>query len=90
MAIAIFYLVALSVITFIVFAYDKMCATKGLWRIPESVLLFLSAVGGAMGGILAMCICRHKTQKPAFVNGLPAFIVLQAVIMILAANMFLY
>lgn len=90
MAIAIFYLIILSVITALVFAYDKMCAKKGLWRVPESVLLFLSALGGAMGGILAMCICRHKTQKQAFINGLPIFIILQAVIMIVAANIFLY
>lgn len=57
------YLGILSLITFIVFVADKIKAQNGAWRIPESVLLGLSAIGGAVGGYLAMFIAWHKVRK---------------------------
>lgn len=40
----------------------------------------LSLMGGALGGILAMRLVRHKTKKCYFALGLPAFLVLHVVV----------
>ncbi len=57
------YLIALSIITFIVYGVDKLKAKAGAYRIPEKVLLALSLLGGAPGGIIAMRLFRHKTGR---------------------------
>ncbi len=57
------YLGILSLITFIAFVADKIKAQNGAWRIPEAVLLGLSAIGGAVGGYLGMFIALHKVRK---------------------------
>ena len=56
------YILALSAITFIVYAIDKIKAQKKAWRIPEKALLTLSFIGGALGGLVAMYTVRHKTK----------------------------
>jgi uncharacterized membrane protein YsdA (DUF1294 family) len=53
---------AMSIITFIFYFADKRKAIKGKWRIHEATLLGLSFFGGAIGGLLAMNIFRHKTK----------------------------
>ena len=61
------YILALSAITFIVYAIDKIKAQKKAWRIPEKALLTLSFIGGALGGLVAMYTVRHKTKHWYFV-----------------------
>jgi uncharacterized membrane protein YsdA (DUF1294 family) len=50
---------AFSAVTFIIFGYDK-------WRVPESFLVLLGALGGWPGGLLGMSVFRHKTAKGMF------------------------
>lgn len=57
------YLALLSLVAFFVYFADKRKARKGEWRIPESMLLSLSLLGGGCGGYLAMFLARHKTRK---------------------------
>lgn len=57
----------ISVIAFFAYALDKSKAKRRAWRIPERVLLGLSFFGGALGGTLAMSLCRHKTKHWYFV-----------------------
>ncbi|MBQ4099031.1 MAG: DUF1294 domain-containing protein [Clostridia bacterium] len=57
------YLIAISFITFIIYFIDKLKAKINAWRIPEKVLLTLSIIGGAFGGMLAMYTIRHKTKR---------------------------
>lgn len=52
----------LSVIAFILYSEDKRRAKRGEWRISESTLLFVSLLGGAVGGFSAMMLLRHKTK----------------------------
>ena len=66
-----YYLLAVNIITFIVFAVDKAKAIRGQWRVSEAALLGLSLIGGAIGGLLAMYMLHHKTRKPRFAVGLP-------------------
>lgn len=56
------FVAILSAITFIVYIVDKILAMNDAWRVPEKVLLGLSLVGGAIGGLVAMLIVRHKTK----------------------------
>ncbi len=56
------FLGIMSFITFILYAADKSKAKRGAWRIKESVLLGFGFFGGAIGGLIAMNLCRHKTK----------------------------
>ena len=56
------YLIAVSLITFLAYFIDKVKAKANAWRIPEKVLLGLSLLGGAFGGLGAMLLFRHKTR----------------------------
>lgn len=54
---------AVSVFTLILFAYDKVAACTDRARIPIASLLAPIALGGAAGGLLGMLLFRHKTKK---------------------------
>ena len=55
-------LVLISLVSFYLYASDKMRAKNGLYRIPESVLLSIGFFGGAMGALCGMKLFRHKTK----------------------------
>ncbi|MCY4334827.1 MAG: DUF1294 domain-containing protein [Litoreibacter sp.] len=60
------YLVVVNVLSFIVVAMDKRRARTGRWRIPESNLIALAALGGWVGTKLGQKVFRHKTRKQPF------------------------
>jgi uncharacterized membrane protein YsdA (DUF1294 family) len=57
---------------------DKWKARRGAWRIKESTLLLVAALGGSPGALLGMHLFRHKTKHWYFRYGLPALLMLQA------------
>lgn len=59
---AIIWVIAVSFINLIVYGVDKLKAKTKSYRTPEKVLLGLSFIGGALGGIIAMNLFRHKTK----------------------------
>lgn len=73
----LWWMLAWSAIAFAVCGWDKRCARKGRWRVPERVLWGLSAVGGAAGMLLGMGMFRHKTRHLAFVWGVPLLLLAQ-------------
>lgn len=75
--ILLYYLLAINVAAFIVYGIDKRKAKKGQWRIPESTLLILAALGGSVGAWIGMTVWRHKTQHLKFKIGVPAILFLQ-------------
>jgi uncharacterized membrane protein YsdA (DUF1294 family) len=60
------WLIAISVVTFLTFGYDKAIAGSTQTRVPETVLLLLALVGGTPGALLGMWLFRHKTAKQSF------------------------
>ncbi len=60
------WLVAVNVVAFGYYGYDKGRARFSRSRVPEVVLHGLSAVGGSVGSFLAMQTFRHKTIKGSF------------------------
>jgi uncharacterized membrane protein YsdA (DUF1294 family) len=57
---------AVSLVTFILYGYDKTQAKMGGTRVPEIVLHGLALAGGFLGGWLGRWIFHHKTRKPIF------------------------
>ena len=76
----IIYLVAINAVTFLAMWFDKRKAKKGKWRTQENTLFILVLIGGGIGGIVGMYALRHKTQKPAFVIGFPAILILEIIL----------
>jgi uncharacterized membrane protein YsdA (DUF1294 family) len=60
------WLAAVNLTAFGYFGYDKLCARRSAWRVPEVVLHGLTLVVGSLGAFLAMRLFRHKTIKGAF------------------------
>jgi uncharacterized membrane protein YsdA (DUF1294 family) len=60
------YLIAVSVITFLFYGYDKYQARQNGTRIPELVLHLLTLAGGTIGAFLGQILFRHKTKKWQF------------------------
>ena len=58
--------VALSAVTYLTYALDKMRAQSRDWRIPETTLHALSLLGGWPGAFLAQQHIRHKSAKVSF------------------------
>jgi hypothetical protein len=58
--------VAVSVVTFTLYAYDKIRAGAGGRRVPERTLHLLALFGGWPGAFAGQQILRHKTRKLPF------------------------
>ena len=71
------YIAVINVVAFVVYGIDKWKARRGRWRIPESTLLLLAAVGGSLGAWLGIRVWHHKTMHRKFTIGVPVIIVLQ-------------
>jgi uncharacterized membrane protein YsdA (DUF1294 family) len=60
------WLIAVTVVTFCTYGFDKSAAGSGRRRVPEKVLLALAFAGGTAGAMLGMRLFRHKTVKSSF------------------------
>lgn len=71
------YLGIVNVAGFILPAVDKRRAKKDRWRIRESTLFLISALGGSVAMYISMRLFHHKTKHKRFMIGIPLIIVLQ-------------
>ena len=77
------YLVGINLLGFFLMGLDKRRSKRNRWRISE-VSLFLPAIlGGSLGALIGMHLFHHKTRHWYFRLGLPAVLVLQAVLAVL-------
>ncbi len=73
----ILYLLAVNLIAFITAGVDKRKAKKDKWRVRESTMFLLAAIGGGVGLYTGFLVFRHKTKKPRFMLGVPFIIAAQ-------------
>ena len=90
LALIIYGLLALNLITFITYGIDKRKAKKSRWRISESSLLLLALCGGSVGAWLGLKVWRHKTQHKKFYVGIPVIMVVQATLFFLIIREFYF
>ena len=69
-------LIAVNLVSFALYGLDKVKAKRGLWRIRESTLLLVAALGGSFGALLGMKLFRHKTKHWTFKILIPLFLLL--------------
>lgn len=58
--------VFLSILTIILYGYDKRHAITGEWRIPEVYMHALEIMGGWPGSLIAQIDFSHKTRKSPY------------------------
>ena len=84
-----YYLLAINALCFLLMQGDKRRAQEKKWRIPEAVLLFFPLLGGSLGAVMGMLLCRHKTKHPVFAIGLPVMLFVQIGILLLCAGIYI-
>lgn len=57
---------AMSLLAYSLYAYDKKAAQRGRWRISEQTLQQVAFLGGWPGALIAQTRLHHKTVKPRF------------------------
>lgn len=72
-----------SLVTFLVYGYDKRAARRSRWRIPEVRLHLLAAIGGLPGALVAQRVFRHKNRKVGFQVVTGVLITLHIIIIIM-------
>lgn len=71
------YLVIINAAAFLLMRADKLKARRGAWRIPESTLMGVAAIGGSVGALIGMYRFRHKTRHVKFTLGIPLILIAQ-------------
>ena len=79
-ALLLSWLVAVNLVGFLYYGYDKARSQSENGRIPEVVLHTLSALGGSLGAWLGMTAFRHKTVKGSFRILFWSIVILQALL----------
>ena len=73
----LYYLIVITIVTFLAYGIDKWKAKQGSWRISEATLLILAVIGGSIGALLGMKVWHHKTMHKKFKYGLPLILLAQ-------------
>ena len=76
----VLYLILINALCFVLMLVDKYNAQNKLWRIPENLLISISAIGGSFGCFAGMKLCRHKTKHQKFRMGIPVMMALHILI----------
>ena len=74
---SLYYLLAINIVTFLLYGIEKYKAKKGRWRISEATLIALAVIGGSIVAWGGMHIWHHKTKHKKFKLGIPTIIILQ-------------
>ena len=77
MTLLLYYLGLINLVALAVCGWDKFCAVRHRWRVPERTLLLLAAVGGSVGMLAGMILFHHKVSKKKFILGVPLILALQ-------------
>lgn len=83
MKLLLYYLLIINAAGFLLMLVDKWKAKKNRWRIRESTLLLVAALGGSVGSLAGMYLFRHKTQHLKFTLGIPLILAAQCFVVVL-------
>ena len=83
MKLLLYYLLIINAAGFLLMLVDKWKAKKNRWRIRESTLLLVAALGGSIGSLAGMYLFRHKTQHLKFTLGIPLILAAQCFVVVL-------
>ena len=78
-----FYLLIINALGFLLMLVDKWKARKNRWRVRESTLLLIAALGGSVGSLAGMYLCRHKTRHLKFTLGIPLILAAHCFVVVL-------
>lgn len=81
------YVAFMSVVLGVLMYIDKQRAINNEWRVSEKSLFTLAFLGGAIGGVLGMYLCRHKTKHNSFAFGFPLIAAVQVFLLVQLYNM---
>ena len=76
------YLLAVNIVTFLLYGIDKYKAKKNQWRISEATLLTMAAIGGSIGAWAGMRLWHHKTMHKKFKYGIPVIVIMQIALVV--------
>lgn len=82
-----YYFILVNLFTFFLYGYDKYKAKKGLWRIPESRLIFFAAIGGSVGALIGMYVWHHKTRHAKLYLGVPLLLGIQFALTLMVSRL---
>ena len=82
MKLVLYYLLIINAAGFLLMLVDKWKAKKNRWRVRESTLLIVAALGGSIGSLAGMYLFRHKTQHLKFTLGIPLILAAQCLIVV--------
>ncbi|MBR3599618.1 MAG: DUF1294 domain-containing protein [Lachnospiraceae bacterium] len=71
-----------NLVVFCIYGYDKRCAIKDKWRVPEKVLIGLAFLFGSVGAYLGMSVFRHKTKHTKFTVLVPLALLIHIVLVV--------
>ena len=80
MKLLLYYLLLINAAGLLLMLVDKWKAKKNRWRVRESTLLMVAALGGSVGCLIGMYLFRHKTQHLKFTLGIPLILAAQCLI----------
>ena len=71
------WVLAWTLIAFVLMGADKWKARHDNWRVPEKALFLSAILGGSVGALAGMYLFRHKTKHLSFTIGMPVILALQ-------------
>ena len=74
---------AITLVVFLAYGYDKAIAGSERTRVPEKVLLALTFAGGTIGTFLGSSLFRHKTRKASYRTQLWLVVGAQVILLII-------
>ena len=76
----LYYLLIINAAGLLLMLVDKWKAKKNRWRVRESTLLLIAALGGSVGSLAGMYLFRHKTLHLKFTLGIPMILAAQCLL----------
>ena len=83
MKLLLYYLLLINAAGLALMLVDKWKAKKNRWRVRESTLLLIAALGGSVGSLAGMYLFRHKTRHLKFTLGIPLILAGQCIAAVL-------